>query len=376
LCPVIAALASPTSAWEPFVVVTGQHREMLDQVLGLFGVKPQVDLAIMRPGQSLNEILLRAVEGVTSALHGSGAEVLIVQGDTTSAMAAGLVGFHEGVPVVHVEAGLRSDDLHSPYPEEFNRRVLALASDLHLAPTSQARDRLLTEGIDESAVHIVGNTGIDALHWAVAQPDDGSEPLLAELERDARPVVLVTAHRRESWGEPMQRIAQALALIAEVEPETLIVLPAHRNPVVREVLMPAVRAYPNVRVVEPLAYGAFSRLLARATILLTDSGGIQEEGPALGKPVLVLRESTERPEGVAAGAARLVGTSVSRIVLSTLELLHDGRRYAEMAVPRNVYGDGHAAARCVDAMTHRYAGGSCPGQFVPDLEARVLVGAG
>jgi UDP-N-acetylglucosamine 2-epimerase (non-hydrolysing) len=349
VAPLIQALAA--APWSrPVVAVTAQHRRILDQVLELFAIRPNYDLDIMRLGQTLTDVTVGALRGLGPVLADADPDLVVAQGDTTTTFAAALAGFYRRVPVVHLEAGLRTGDVLSPYPEEMNRRLTSQLASLHLAPTPTARANLLAEGIDPSSVVVTGNTVIDALHWTVGRRMPYRDRELAELDADPRPVLLVTAHRRESWGEPMTAIGAALADLAQSQPDLLVVLPVHPNPRVREALLPAVAGLGNVVVVEPLAYGEFARLLDRATIVLTDSGGVQEEAPSLGKPVLVMRDTTERPEAVAAGTARLVGTDRDQIVANVCSLLHDADAYAAMANAVNPYGDGRAAERSCQAM--------------------------
>jgi UDP-N-acetylglucosamine 2-epimerase (non-hydrolysing) len=349
VAPLIQALAA--APWSrPVVAVTAQHRRILDQVLELFAICPNYDLDIMRLGQTLTDVTVGALGGLGPVLADADPDLVVVQGDTTTTFAAALTSFYQRVPVVHLEAGLRTGDVLSPYPEEMNRRLTSQLASLHLAPTPSARANLLAEGVDPSSVVVTGNTVIDALHWTVGRRMPYRDRELAELDTDPRPVLLVTAHRRESWGEPMTAIGAALADLAQSQPDLLVVLPVHPNPRVREALLPAVTGLANVLVVEPLAYGEFARLLDRATIVLTDSGGVQEEAPSLGKPVLVMRDTTERPEAVAAGTARLVGTDRDQIVANVCSLLHDVDAYAAMANAVNPYGDGRAAERSCQAM--------------------------
>jgi UDP-N-acetylglucosamine 2-epimerase (non-hydrolysing) len=349
VAPLIQALAA--APWsQPMVAVTAQHRRILDQVLELFAISPNYDLDIMQSGQTLTDVTVGALSGLGPVLADADPELVVVQGDTTTTFAAALAGFYRRVPVVHLEAGLRTGDVLSPYPEEMNRRLTSQLASLHLAPTPTARNSLLAEGVKPDSVVVTGNTVIDALHWTVGRRVPYRVQELAALDTDPRKVLLVTAHRRESWGEPMAAIGAALADLALSEPELLIVLPIHPNPRVRQALLPAVTGLGNVLVVEPLAYGEFARLLNRATIVLTDSGGVQEEAPSLGKPVLVMRDTTERPEAVAAGTARLVGTDRDQIVANVRSLLHDGDAYAAMANAVNPYGDGRAAERSCRAI--------------------------
>lgn len=364
MAPIVKALElSPD--FETHVVVTGQHREMLAQVNETFGITPSADLDIFAHGQSLAAVTSRTLERLTPILLEAKPDVVIAQGDTTSAFASGLAAFYLKIPVVHVEAGLRTPSIWSPFPEEGNRRLLTRIASLHLAPTSGSRDNLLREHVDPNSIAVTGNTVIDAF-LSIAQTD---RPFVsAELDglgRDGRRVVLVTSHRRESWGDPMRRTAAALRTLAQQEPGTDFVLPLHANPLVREIFRPALEDLPNVRLTEPLGYDDFARLTALSTLIITDSGGVQEEAPSLGKPVLVLREDTERPEAVTAGTALLVGTDTARIVAEVTSLLHDADRYATMANAVNPYGDGSAAARSVAAIGALFEIGA----RLPDFQA-------
>jgi UDP-N-acetylglucosamine 2-epimerase (non-hydrolysing) len=349
VAPVIQALERAPWA-EPIPVVTAQHRRILDQVLDLFAIRPAHDLDILEPGQTLTSITTRSLAGLVPVLWEAEPDVVVVQGDTTTTLAGALAAFYRRVPVAHLEAGLRTGDLGAPYPEEMNRRVTTQLASLHLAPTPAAKANLLAEGVEPGSVVVTGNTVIDALRWTVGRRIPYQAPGLARLDGDPRRVLLVTAHRRESWGEPMAAIGAALADIARAEPDLLVVFPIHPNPLVRDAILPAVAGLDNVLIVEPLGYGDFSRLLHRATLVLTDSGGVQEEAPSLGKPVLVLRDATERPEAVAAGVARLVGSDRDRITAAVRGLLHDPGAYAAMATSVNPYGDGRAAGRTVNAI--------------------------
>jgi UDP-N-acetylglucosamine 2-epimerase (non-hydrolysing) len=349
LAPIIRAMqAAP--AFDPRVVVTAQHRSMLDQVNEFFGVEPDHDLGIMEPAQSLSDVTIRALRGLDPLLDEDHYDAVVVQGDTTSTFVGALAAFYHHTPVVHVEAGLRTFDRTSPFPEEINRQLTTRLADLHLAPTTTCRQHLLDEGVAARAISVTGNTVIDALMWAVQQRAAYADPVLERLDDHDRPVLLVTAHRRESWGAPMEGIGRALARIAEREPELTIVLPMHMNPSVRAALLPSLARMRNVVVTEPLEYGGFCRLMARARIVLTDSGGLQEEAPSLGKPVLVMRDTTERGEAVASGTARLVGTDEDVIVGAVQELLSDELAYRRMANAVNPYGDGHAAEHSLEAI--------------------------
>ncbi len=362
VAPLIRALAQ-SPVFTPLVAVTAQHRSMLDQVNEVFGIRPEFDLDIHRPGQSLTAITTRALHGVQAVLADQRPDAVVVQGDTTTVFAAALAAFYEQIPVVHLEAGLRTGNPYSPYPEEINRRLATRLTALHLAPTATSKSNLLAENVDPAKVVVTGNTVIDALLWAVGRQSDYGEPALSDLDDDEAPVLLVTAHRRESWGDPLRTVGRALARIANEHRGLRIVFPIHRNPAVRDAILPPIRDLPNVTVTEPLPYGGFARLMNRASVILTDSGGVQEEGPSLGKPVLVMRDTTERPEAVIAGTVRLVGTDEDLIVDSVGKLLTDPDAYAAMANAVNPYGDGQAAQRAVDALAHHFQLGPAPEEF-------------
>ncbi|WP_256842918.1 non-hydrolyzing UDP-N-acetylglucosamine 2-epimerase [Ornithinimicrobium cryptoxanthini] len=355
------------------VVVTGQHREMLDQVNTLFGIEPDVDLDIHQTGQTLSDVAVRTLRGVSDDLAAHRPAAVVVQGDTSSAFVAGLAAFYAQVPVVHLEAGLRTGDLAAPFPEEGNRSLLTRIAALHLAPTAGNRDNLLREGIDPAKIIVTGNSVIDALHHAVAADHPWENEQLRELSSTDRPLVLVTAHRRESWGEPMEAIGRAVATVAARHPDHDVALPAHANPRVREVLVRHLGHLPNVHIVDSAAYGDFCRLLQRARVILTDSGGVQEEGPALGKPVLVMRSTTERPEAMEFGTVRLVGVDEARIVAEVTSLLTDPSAREAMSQAVNPYGDGMAAPRAVAALRHWLGLGPRPQDFIP-LRPQTRVG--
>lgn len=365
MAPVIFELRR-SAQLTPVVVLTGQHRSMLEQVNHDFHISPDHDLEIMEPGQTLQHITVRTLEGVSELLRAERPDVVLVQGDTTSAFSAALAAFYEQIPVAHLEAGLRTGDMYSPYPEETNRRLITRLASLHLAPTPVSRENLLREDVDDRSVVVTGNTIIDALLWTVRQARPFSNPRLQAIEQSGAPMLLVTAHRRESWGEPMQLVSKALAEISLQMPELQIVLPVHPNPVVRASLLPQLRG-PNVTILEPLPYLEFARLMAISSIVLTDSGGVQEEAPSLGKPVLVMRDSTERPEGIAAGTARLVGTSPTDIIDAVETLLREPDAYQAMAKAINPYGDGRAAGRTVEALTFFLKQGPAPSDFEPSM---------
>lgn len=340
------------------VVLTGQHPDMVQPIHDGFGIREDENLDIFSHGQSLAQIAGKTMTRLTPVLRQHGPAAVLVQGDTTSALAAGLAAFYEGVPVVHIEAGLRTESITSPFPEEGNRRLLSHIATLHLAATAGNRDNLLREGIAQSNIFVTGNPVIDALHLAVATPGPVKDPVVADLVSSDRTLVLVTSHRRESWGEPMRDIAQALRRLALQEVETTFIFPLHANPVVRDYYVPVLADVANVALVEPLEYFDLAKLMARVKIVLTDSGGIQEEAPALGKPVLVLRQDTERPEGVVAGTAELVGHDPDLIVRRATELLHDPAEWSRMAHAVNPYGDGHAAQLTIAALRTWLASGA------------------
>jgi len=362
VAPVVAALRGSQNL-APVVAVTGQHREMLDQVNVLFDITPKHDLDIIAPRQRLEDITSRTLHGLIPVFEAEAPDCVLVQGDTTTCFAAALSAFYHQVPVVHLEAGLRTDHVYDPYPEEINRRLTTRLSSLHLAPTPTSRNNLQREGVDGDSIVVTGNTVIDALHSVVSRTDH--TPITGLPDLRGRRVVLITAHRRESWGAPMARAGRAIARLSRTFPDVVFVLPAHLNPVVREVLLPAVAGLENVLVTEPMAYLDFARVMSLSEVVLTDSGGVQEEAPSLGKPVLVMRETTERPEAVDAGTVRLVGTDEDLIVDGVTELLTDPAAYARMAQAVNPYGDGLAAGRCVRAIEHLLGLGERPDEFSP-----------
>lgn len=343
LAPVIHELHRRDDAVELRLCATGQHREMLEQTLAAFELHPDVDLRVMQAGQHPTDLLSRLLAALRPVLDELRPDVLLVQGDTTTVLAGALAGYLQGVRVGHVEAGLRTHDKRAPFPEEINRRVAGVVADDHFAPTAQARANLLAEGVDPQRIFLTGNTIVDALHWMRARVTDRLLP--PALDPGAARLVLVTAHRRESFGPPFRELCAALRDIAARHTDVCLIYPVHLNPRVRGTVHEVLAGCPRVRLVDPLDYASFVALLVRAHLVLTDSGGIQEEAPALGKPVLVLREKTERPEAVAAGVVRLVGTDRARIVAEADALLTDAAAYAAMARPTCIYGDGRAAAR-------------------------------
>ncbi|HKC91810.1 MAG TPA: UDP-N-acetylglucosamine 2-epimerase (non-hydrolyzing) [Candidatus Limnocylindria bacterium] len=347
LAPVVNALRGRSAELEVRVCVTGQHREMLDPVLALFGIVPDHDLRLMRPDQTLPGLTGAVIGGVAAVLDSDRADWVIVQGDTTTALGAGLAAFYAGARLAHVEAGLRTADKHSPFPEEANRRIVDVLSDLHFAPTDRARENLLRECADPATVHVTGNTVIDALRYVAGRAYDFTTGPLAVIPLERR-IVLVTAHRRESFGRGLIEIYAALRQLADEVDDIQIVYPVHMNPNVRETAYRELSGHPRISLIPPLDYASLVQLMRRSTLILTDSGGIQEEAPTFGKPVLVMRATTERPEAVEAGCARLVGTERSRIATEARRLLEDARAYHRMAKVTNPFGDGHASERITD----------------------------
>lgn len=363
LAPVVHALESSKS-FETVVVATGQHRSMLDQVNHLFGIEPRYDLDVLKDRPDLAGITAAIVQGLGPILQTEKPDLLMVQGDTTTVFAAALAAFYARIPVAHVEAGLRTGDRYNPFPEEINRRLTTSLTSLHLAPTETSRANLLAEGIEADSIHVTGNTVIDALLDVIARRLPATDPLLAGIQGSAS-TVLITSHRRENWGEPMEHIGRAIARLSRAFPETTFVLPAHLNPTVRDSLLPPLAGLANVIVTEPVDYVDMAFLLDASTLVITDSGGVQEEAPSLGKPVLVLRETTERPEAVEAGTVRLVGTDEDAIVAEATKLLTDPAAYASMAHAVNPYGDGLAAQRIVGAVEYFFGLGPRPEPFTP-----------
>ena len=330
------------------VCVTGQHRQMLDQVLELFQITPNYDLNLMKPNQNLANLTGEVLNGVTQILQKEKFDWVLVQGDTTSTIAGAMASFYQKVPVGHVEAGLRTFNLNSPFPEELNRQVTSKMARLHFAPTAESKKNLLKEGFSEKTITITGNTVIDALKWVLKH----STPLDVALPFNLQgsQIILVTGHRRENFGEGFQQICEALRTIALQQPDVQIVFPVHLNPNVREPVNHILSSLPNLHLLEPLEYPRFVHLMNLSTLILTDSGGVQEEAPSLGKPVLVMRDTTERPEAVEAGTVKLVGANRQTIVDETIHLLNDSKAYRKMAVAQNPYGDGTACEKILETL--------------------------
>lgn len=345
--------------------VTGQHREMLDQVNDLFDIVPDHDLDLMSPGATLADLSSRALGRLADVLQVEGPDAVVVQGDTSTAFIAALAAFYGQIPVIHVEAGLRTGDLTSPFPEEGNRQLIGRLATLHLAPTETSRMNLLAEGVDPTSIVVTGNTVIDALQDAVSKPVSFADVSVARLIASGERFVLVTAHRRESWGAPMAEAMAAVREQATADQRVRWVVPMHRNPVVRTVIEGALAGLANVILVEPLSYHEFCHVMEAAYLLLTDSGGVQEEAPSLGKPVLVMRDTTERPEAVHAGTVRLVGTDRGLVGKELHLLLTDQDAYQRMANAVNPYGDGVAAARSVAAIEALFGLGPRMPDFIP-----------
>jgi len=361
LAPVVKAFRQ-AKMFDVRVCVTAQHRQMLDQVLELFAITPDVDLDLMQPAQDLTDITARVLVAMREVLRDWRPDLVLVQGDTTTTFAASLAAHYEKIPVAHVEAGLRTGNLYAPWPEEMNRRLTTVLATLHFPPTSWARDNLLREGVAADTIHITGNTVIDALLDVVARLESDSA-LRTALERQfpfldsGRKLLLVTGHRRESFGSGFEQICQALRALGERE-DVQIVYPVHLNPNVQEPVKRILGACPHIHLISPLDYLPFVYLMTRAHLIVTDSGGIQEEAPSLGKPVLVMRDTTERPEAVDGGTAKLVGTDSGRIVEEATRLLEDTTAYRKMAQAQNPYGDGRAAERIADVCAAFCSGSS------------------
>lgn len=355
MAPLAQALARH-EALAPVICATAQHRQMLDQTLDLFGLRPDVDLDVMRPNQGLTELTAHILSRLEPVFREQRPDAVLVQGDTTSTFCGALAAFYHGVPVGHVEAGLRTGDLTSPFPEELNRRLTTQASRWHFAPTAHNRDNLLHEGVAQDSVYVTGNTVIDALLWmrervAANQASPETQTLLGRFKR---PYILVTGHRRESFGGGFENICEALATIAVRHPDFDIVYPVHLNPNVQEPVRRILGSIDNIHLIEPQGYEAFVGLMDGARFILTDSGGVQEEAPSLGKPVLVMRDKTERIEALDAGV-RLVGTDMAAIVAGAERLISDASHYDAMATAVNPYGDGHAAERIVHILADALA---------------------
>lgn len=353
MCPLVLEMSKYPDYIEPIVAVTAQHREMLDQVLELFNIKPDYDLNIMASGQTLYDITTRALTGLKEVIEEAKPDMVLVHGDTTTTFAGALAAFYAQVPVGHVEAGLRTGNKYSPYPEEMNRKLTGSIADMHFAPTSTSKANLLKENVNPETILVTGNTVIDALETTVKADykfaDDEFNKIFARGNR----LILMTTHRRENLGEPMRNVYKALRKVLETHADVEAIFPVHKNPKVREIVQEELGGLERVHLIEPMDYEPFANLMGKVDIVLTDSGGIQEEAPALGKPVLVLRDTTERPEAVDAGTVKLIGTAYDDVLRETNLLLDDSAHYKKMAEAANPYGDGKACERIVRAILQK-----------------------
>ncbi len=363
MAPVVKALMEAPDM-EPIVTVTAQHRDMLDQVLKLFDITPDYDLNIMSQGQTLYDVTDRALIGLRDVLKEAKPDVVLVHGDTTTTFAGALASFYQEIPVGHVEAGLRTGNIYSPFPEEMNRKLTGSLATYHFAPTSSAENNLLRENISAGHLFVTGNTVIDALSTTVKDDYVFSEDLLNSLDYENKRIVLLTTHRRENLGEPMRHVYKAVQRLVAEFPDIEVVFPVHKNPKVREIVREELGSIDRVHLIDPLDYEPFANLMARSYLVMTDSGGIQEEAPALGKPVLVLRNTTERPEAVTAGTVRLVGTNAETVYETAKRLLANREAYEAMSNAVNPYGDGEASRRIIEALRYEFLNsGKKPDRF-------------
>ena len=354
MCPLVLELRKHPDFIEPIVAVTAQHREMLDQVLRLFAIEPEYDLNIMTSGQTLYDITVKALLGLKEVFAKAQPDLVLVHGDTTTTFAGSLSAYYAQIKLGHVEAGLRTGNKFSPYPEEMNRKLTGSLADFHFAPTAVSRDNLLKENVPDSSIFVTGNTVIDALNTTVQKDFVFTDPVIRQALASGKRLILMTTHRRENLGEPMRQVYRALKTVLERHPEAAAIFPVHKNPKVREVVQAELAGTDRVYLTEPMDYEPFANLMNHADIVLTDSGGIQEEAPALGKPVLVLRNTTERPEAVTAGTVRLTGAGYEAVKEETCRLLEDAAYYRSMAEAVNPYGDGHACERITGFILNRF----------------------
>ena len=353
MAPVVKALEAADDM-ESIVTVTAQHREMLDQVLHLFSITPDYDLNIMSQGQTLYDVTCKALLGLQGVLKEAKPDVVLVHGDTTTTFVGALAAFYEGIPVGHVEAGLRTGNIYSPFPEEMNRKLTGAIGTYHFAPTSTSESNLLKENINPAHLYVTGNTVIDALQTTVQTEYTFKEELLNQIDYVNNKIILVTTHRRENLGDPMRNVYEAVRDIINEQADVEVIFPMHRNPKVRSIVQEVLGDMSRVHLIEPLEYEPFANLMARTYLIMTDSGGIQEEAPSLGKPVLVLRDTTERPEAVEAGTVKLVGTDKESVYRTATELLVNETAYLAMSNAVNPYGDGLASDRIVQALRHEF----------------------
>lgn len=353
MAPIVKRLEKNSSI-DYRVCVTAQHRQMLDQVLDIFNITPDYDLNIFKPGQSLTEITSRSIEGLEGVIKEYKPDVLLVQGDTTTVFAGALAGFYHKVKIGHVEAGLRSHDMYSPYPEEANRKLTGVITDFHFAPTDDSRQNLINEGYPDEKIFITGNTAIDALLETVSDNHIFKDDFLNKLDYKTKKIILMECHRRENIGKPMEDIFTAMSHIINENQDTELIFPMHLNPKVREIAYKILGNSERIHLIEPLDYESMVNLQARCHFIVTDSGGLQEEAPTLGKPVLVARRETERPEGIKAGTARLIGVEYENVLNQVDLILNNEEEYIKMANAVNPYGDGHAAERIVDIIVKSF----------------------
>lgn len=353
MCPLVLEMKKYPDLIEPLVAVTAQHREMLDQVLELFQIKPDYDLNIMTSGQTLYDVTTRALMGLKEVMEEAKPDIVLVHGDTTTTFAGALAAFYAQIPVGHVEAGLRTGNKYSPYPEEMNRKLTGAIADMHFAPTAISKQNLLKENVNPDSILVTGNTVIDALQATVQKDYVFEDAEFNKVFESGHRLILMTTHRRENLGEPMRHVYKALKSVLETHEDVEAIFPVHKNPKVREIVQQELGGLDRVHLIEPMDYEPFANLMAKVDIVLTDSGGIQEEAPALGKPVLVLRDTTERPEAVSAGTVLLVGTAYEDVLRETNRLLDDAAHYKKMAEAANPYGDGQACARIVNAVLRK-----------------------
>ncbi|MBQ1417500.1 MAG: UDP-N-acetylglucosamine 2-epimerase (non-hydrolyzing) [Selenomonas sp.] len=354
MAPIVLELQKHPDKIVPIVAVTAQHREMLDQVLGLFNITPDYDLDIMAQGQTLFDITTKAMMGLDKVLEQEKPDIVLVHGDTTTTFAGALAAYYHQTTVGHVEAGLRTHNKYSPFPEEMNRKLTGCIADLNFAPTETSESNLLAENVKDDSIFVTGNTVIDALHHTVREDFQFADDMLRNIDFENKRIILVTTHRRENLGEPMRHVYKALRRLTEDFDDVEVVFPVHKNPKVREVVKEELGDLQKVHLIDPLDYEPFANLMHKAHLILTDSGGVQEEAPALGKPVLVLRDTTERPEAVAAGTVKLIGTDSERVYSEAKTLLTDKEEYSRMAESVNPYGDGKASARIIQAILYHY----------------------
>lgn len=367
LAPLVKRLKADPSRFACTTIVTAQHREMLDQVLDLFSIRPDYDLDILRPRQSLAQITAAAMVGLDAVLASAKPRFVLIQGDTSTTFVGALAAFYHKVRIAHVEAGLRTHDKYCPFPEEMNRRLTSALTDAHFAPTALARDNLLAEGVPPDRIWVTGNTVIDALQDVLQWRQQCDHPILREIAAENRRMILVTSHRRENQGKPQEQICAALRRLSQDFPDVAIVFPVHLSPAVRDTILPNLSGQERIYLLDPLDYFHTIHFMKASHIILTDSGGIQEEAPSLGKPVLVLRDTTERPEGVAAGTVRLVGTDPGKVYSAVAELLTNQKAYQRMSEAVNPYGDGMASDRIIQALEFMTGRAQSPEPFSPPV---------